>query len=259
MKVISFLNMKGGTGKTTTAQNFSYELYKRGYKVLMIDNDKQGNLSRAYDRYRNDGSAPAAKLLSGEWQQATELIRFTRFSTLDIIPSNMALMAATWMITAQEEESQIERFKRLIEDQKVKEYYDYIIIDNPPDIGLNVINALAVTDEVIVPVKIDEWSLEGLEILLDQIDEVRRFNNKIKVRGIVVTCFQRTPGEEAGIEWITEKSKKDARYNVLGKIRYSKKVSESTFMARPIYEYSPCCAMAQDYKKLVTQYTREGR
>ena len=125
-----------------------------------------------------------------------------------------------------------------------------------PDIGLNVVNALTVTDEVIVPVKIDEWALEGLDILADQIEDARQFNPALRLLGVLVTAYQNTDGEEAGREWLeTEKES----YSLLGVIRYSGKVAESTFLFKPIYEYSPCCGAAQDYKKFVTRYTGKAR
>ena len=73
-------------------------------------------------------------------------------------------------------------------------HYDYCIIDNPPDIGLNVINALAITDEVIVPVKLDNYALEGLDIVAEQIEDVRGFNPAIRLAGVLITSYQNTDG-----------------------------------------------------------------
>lgn len=263
MKVISILNLKGGVAKTFTTVNMAYELYRRGYKVLLLDNDKQGNLSKAYGRYDAESIAPVTKLLSGNWQKETELIQETDYEGIDIISSNMSLMGATWNLTEAETGNQIERYKQL-ETAKTEYYgdctiqgkYDYCIIDNPPDIGLNVINALAITDEVIVPVKIDEWALEGLDILAEQIEDARQFNPGLHLKGILITAYQNTDGEAAGKEWLETAP---GGYPVLGVIRYSKKVAESTFLFKPIYEYSPCCGAAQDYKKFVTQYTGRER
>ena len=256
MKVISLLNLKGGVAKTFTTVNMAYELHRRGYKVLLLDNDKQGNLSKAYGRYDAESVAPITKLLSGEWQAAAELIQRTDYEGIDIIPANMSLMGATWQLTTEETGNQIERYKRLAQLDAVGAYYDFCIIDNPPDIGLNVVNALTITDEVIVPVKIDEWALEGLDILADQIEDARQFNPALRLLGVLVTAYQNTDGEAAGREWLeTEKES----YSLLGVIRYSGKVAESTFLFKPIYEYSPCCGAAQDYKKFVTRYTGKAR
>ena len=255
MKVLNLLNLKGGVAKTFTAVNMAYELYRRGYKVLLLDNDKQGNLSKAYGRYDAESIAPITRLLSGEWTRVTELINHTDYAGVDIITANMSLFGATWNLTKAEDENQTERYKRLIQAVG-SNYYDYWIIDNPPDIGLNVVNALTITDEVIVPVKIDEWALEGLDILADQIEDAKQFNPALRLLGVLVTAYQTTDGEAAGREWLeTEKN----GYSLLGVIRYSGKVAESTFLFTPIYEYSPCCGAAQDYKKFVTRYTGKAR
>ena len=80
MKTISILNLKGGVAKTFTAANMAYELYRRGYKVLLLDNDKQGNLSKAYDRYDAESVAPITKLLSLQWNDADEIIQQTEYA-----------------------------------------------------------------------------------------------------------------------------------------------------------------------------------
>ncbi len=273
MRVISLLNLKGGVAKTFTAVNMAYELYRRGYHVLLLDNDKQGNLSKAYGRYNAEQIAPVTKLLSGNWEchgefiggcnklirmtdyGCNELIQATDYDRIDIISSNMSLFGATWNLTKEDGENQIWRYKKLMDLPAVNGCYDYCIIDNPPDVGLNVINALAVSDEVIIPVKIDEDALEGLDIVAEQIEEAKAFNDNLFIQGILVTVFQGTDGETAGLEWLKQESK----YDVLGVVRYSKKVSENSFMRKPIYEYSPCCGAAQDYKRFITDYTGMGR
>lgn len=255
MKTISILNLKGGVGKTFTAANMAYELYRRGYKVLLLDNDKQGNLSKAYGRYDAENIAPITKLLSLQWNDTDEIIQRTGYEGIDIVTANMSLFGATWNLTKAENENQIERYKDFIEWTAVDEYYDYCIIDNPPDIGLNVLNALAITDEVIVPVKPDNYALEGLDIVAGQIEDVKAFNPAIRLAGVLITAYQNTDGESAAVEWLEEQG----RYNVLGIIKYSKKVAENSFLRKPIYEHSPLCGAAQGYKKFVTAYTGKAR
>lgn len=250
MKTISILNLKGGVAKTFTAANMAYEFYRRGYKVLLLDNDKQGNLSKAYDRYDAEIIAPISKMLSREWKSPEEIIQRTEYEGIDIITANMSLFSATWNLAKEEKENQIDRYSACKLWQ-----YDYCIIDNPPDIGLNVANALAITDEIIVPVKLDNYALEGLDIVEEQIEDVKQYNSAIKLAGVLITSYQNTDGESAGLEWLQEQSK----YNILGIIKYSKKVAENSFLHKPIYEYSPCCGAAQGYKKFVTAYTGKAR
>ena len=262
MKTISILNLKGGVAKTFTAANMAYELYRRGYKVLLLDNDKQGNLSKAYGRYDAESIAPITRLLSGDWVHPDEIIQQTDYEGIDIVTANMSLFGATWNLTREESENQLSRYEQLGKS-KIEYYgdctvwgkYDYCIIDNPPDIGLNVLNALAITDEVIVPVKLDNYALEGLDIVAEQIEDVKEYNPAIKLAGVLITSYQNTDGESAGVEWLEEQGV----YNILGIVRYSKKVAENSFLRKPIYEYSPCCGAAQGYKKFVTAYTGKAR
>lgn len=109
MRVISVLNLKGGVAKTFTAANVAYELYRRGYRVLLIDNDKQGNLSKAYSRYDAENIAPVTKLLAGDWCNIDELIQHTDYEGIDIVTANMSLFGATWNLTKEDSENQIER------------------------------------------------------------------------------------------------------------------------------------------------------
>ena len=103
--------------------------------------------------------------------------------------------------------------------------------------------------------KIDEDALEGLDIVTEQIEDVKAINPLLSMRGVLVTVYQNTDGEAAGVEWLGQQGK----YDILGIIKYSKKVAENSFMRKPIYEYSPCCGAAQSYKKFVTAYTGKER
>lgn len=123
MRVISVLNLKGGVAKTFTAANVAYELYRRGYRVLLIDNDKQGNLSKAYSRYDAENIAPVTKLLAGDWCNVDELIQHTDYEGIDIVTANMSLFGATWNLTKEDSENQIERYKALVY-AKVQYYED---------------------------------------------------------------------------------------------------------------------------------------
>lgn len=256
MKVISIINLKGGVGKTYTSYNMAYELGKRGYKVLVLDNDKQGNVSKAFGCYEETGECNAAKALRGEYTHTTQLIKDCRYG-VDVIPSNMSLMGTVWEL-GKSNGDQIGGYEKMINapagnvegSQSIAQFYDYMIIDNPPDIAYNVIAALKITDEVIVPVKIDEWALEGLEIITEQIEEAKEINPNIKLLGCLVTMYRNNDANIAGTEWLEKKSK----VNVLGKIRYTDKAVESTFFNKPAYEYSCRCGAAQDYKKFVTSY-----
>ena len=274
MEIINFLNLKGGVAKTFSVVNTAYELWRRGYKVLILDNDKQGNLSKAYRRYDAEQTAPVTRLLCGNWEHPEELIQRTDYDGIDIVPSNMSLFGAVWNLLKNGDSDLLARYQRFMElvknsgekrtDSSTAGRYDYCLIDNPPDIGLHVINALAVADEVIVPVKIDEDALAGLDIVAEQIEDVKALNPSLTLSGVLITVYQNTDGEKAGLEWLRREyenpsSERCGKYPVLGMIRYSKKVAENSFLRKPIYEYSPCSGAAQDYKKSYDVKPSEGR
>ena len=267
MRTISLLNLKGGVAKSFSVVNIAYELWRRGSRVLVWDNDKQGNLSKAFGRYDADQIAPVSRILDGGWKNPEDMIQTTDYDGIDIITANMSLFGTAWNLVKEGEQDMTERYQRFMKagirgraDDSISERYDYCIIDNPPDIGINVVNALAVTDEVIVPVKIDENALEGLDVVAEQIEDAKALNPSLTLKGVLVTNYQNTDGESAGLEWLEREwedveSRHYRQYKILGRIRYSAKVAENSFVKKPIYEYSPCCAAAQDYKKFVSSYT----
>ena len=256
-RVISIINLKGGVGKTFTAANMAHILnFGHGKSVLLVDNDKQGNLSKLFSAYQDETESGAAKLLRGWYQDVNSLrVPLPGYPCMDIIPANMSLLQATNDLTREESEDQIERFRALAEAYPLEEGkpYDFIIIDNPPDLGLNVINALAVSDDVIVPTKVDAWALAGLDVIIEQVEQMKQLNSRLQFRGVLPTMWQNTDTNISGMEWLQEKG-----YKVFeSKIWYSAKAPESTFFCQPIVEYAPRSWTAIKYRKFVAEYLGE--
>ncbi len=249
MKTISLIKLKGGVGNTFTAIQIAYNLWLAGKKVLLIDNDKQGNLSKFYDVYSDTELSATAQLLGVSYPNLKELEKETQYKNLWIINANMSLLTATTDLTKTEASDQHLRFRRII-NQAEQMGYEYLIIDNPPDMGLNVINALMVTEDVIVPLKIDEWALEGLDIVIDQIENAKALNSKIRFAGTLITNYRKNDTNIAGVDWL-----KANNYRVFEtKIRYSDKATESIFFHKAVQEYSSRSSVAIDYKKFVKEY-----
>ncbi len=252
MRIISFINLKGGVGKTMTALEMGYILHHRyGQSILLVDNDKQGNLSQAMGKnYAKDRICGTARLLNG--QDVNKIMKFTGEPGMGVVNADMSLLTSTYQLMGKsgEKVGQFETLRNArAEDGRP---YDYVIIDNPPDMGINVINALMVTDDVIVPVKLDQWALDGLEIIKDQISECRERNPEIRLLGILVTMYRNSDANVAGVEWL-----RDQGYKMFAaKIRYSEKVAESTMMGKILEEYSPKSAAAVSYRRFVEEYRR---
>lgn len=265
MRVISIINLKGGVAKTTTTVNMAYLLAKAGYKVLIVDNDKQGNASKALNLYDPEDHDNIARVMLDPKVPLIDLAASTQYKNLDIVPANMDLLEANLRVIADVSRPQQTRIKKAIEKKSIErealpgveiinaaEEYDFIIFDNAPDINMSIINALVVSDDVIVPLEIDQYSFDGLDILLEQIDTIKEdFNPGINFRGCLITKYREREDVQAqGAAVLNNRCK---TFNT--KIRRTEqKPQESTFAKIPLVEYSVRCGAAQDYKKFVTEY-----
>lgn len=247
MKTIAIINMKGGCAKTTTTVNMAHILAKDYKKrVLLIDNDKQGNLSKACGAWSYDNPS-LADILTGA-AGITEVIQTTQIPLLNVIPANMHLLTANLMVIKDQDRQQATILKD--ELQEVAYAYDYCIVDCPPDINISVINALVAADEVIIPIKIDGYAFDGMDELEEQINNAKQLNPKLKFRGCLVTMFYNRDVCRQGEEWL-----QNQRYPVFKThIRRTEKADEVTFTNESLMEYSPRSGAARDYKAFVREY-----
>lgn len=247
MKTIAIINMKGGCAKTTTTVNMAHILAKDyGKKVLVIDNDKQGNLSKACGAWSYDKPS-LADILTGE-KSIREVLQVAAVDNMAVIPANMHLLTANLMVIKDEERDQATILSKELES--VAEVFDYCIIDCPPDINISVINALVAADEVIIPIKIDGYAFDGMEELEEQINNAKKLNPKLKFKGCLVTMFYNRDVCRQGEEWL-----QNQRYPVFKThIRRTEKADEVTFTNESLMEYSPRSGAARDYKAFVKEY-----
>lgn len=163
MSVISIINQKGGCGKTTTSVNLSAALSLRNKKVLLIDLDPQGHSALGFGIDSSENNKTIFNVLMGDINTKDTLINFNEH--IDIIPSNI-LLATTEQVLAGKDG----REKKLDEALKeIKNNYDFIIIDCPPNLGFLSINALVASDKAIVPIEPNRFGLHGVEKLAETI------------------------------------------------------------------------------------------
>lgn len=171
MRIVSFANLKGGVGKTTSALNFSIILANTyGYKVLLVDNDPQGNTSKFMNRHSYD-SKSMENILSGR-ENNVNVIKKTDNDKIDIITSNMNMDNACTLLLLNNDEEQHIKLRNAF--SQIEANYDYCVIDCQPGMGLNTINALVASDDVIIPVRIDRQAIDGVDEFKEFIDEIKK-------------------------------------------------------------------------------------
>jgi len=257
MKVISIINFKGGVAKTISAINISYALVVgHGARVLLIDNDKQGNTSKFFGLHSYE--APSlSDVLTVKGFDIRKAIFETPFEGLHVLPSNMNLIRANKEILLDVARPQQTRLKKALRQvcTGTKEYdnaesYDYVIIDNAPDLSMSAINALVACDDILIPIKVDQFAFDGLDQLLEQVEEIREFNEGIRIAGCFITMYAQNNVNVQGHQAI-----RDIGIPVFDTvIRKTVKVDETTFLGLPLLEYAKNCTAAQDYEALVAEY-----
>jgi chromosome partitioning protein len=191
-KVIAIANQKGGVGKTTTAVNLGVALGFSGKRVLLIDTDPQGSLTKSCKIDNADADALDVTLselmaneMTGEDKDYSLINKaIKQFENIDLIPANISLSGTeTALFNCMSRESVL---KRTIEPLKQK--YDYILIDCMPSLGMMTINALVAADSVIIPCEPSFLSVKGLDLLLHSISKVKRqINPSLKIDGVLLT------------------------------------------------------------------------
>lgn len=251
MRTISIINLKGGCAKTLSSVNIAHILsavHRR--KVLLIDNDKQGDASKLLNRhsYARPGTG---EILTDRGIDMAAVIQSTDYEGLDIVTANMNLLTATLEVILDQKRPQHSRFRRALE--QVEGRYDFCIIDNAPDINISTINALAASDDVLVPVTVDDFAIDGLKELVEQIDNTRQdLNPGLRFCGCFITQYDRANEADTQGEVYL---KGLAAYPLFAThIRRTLKMKPSTFVRKPILEYSSRCGAARDYKALVEEY-----
>lgn len=246
-RVIAIANQKGGVGKTTTSTNLSASLAELGKKVLVVDIDPQGNATSGLGIDKNNLENTLYELFVGECELEDCLIS-DALENLSVLPSNVNLSGAEIELIGVDKREYI--LKKNLE--KIRDDYDYIIIDCPPSLNILTVNALSAADSVLVPIQCEYYALEGLSQLVYTINLVKkRLNPNLTMEGVVFTMYDARTN--LSLE-VVENVKNNLKQNIYKTIiPRNIKLAEAPSRGMPINIYDPKSAGAESYKLLAEE------
>lgn len=255
MRVTAIINLKGGTGKSTTAINLAAVLSREhGKRVLLVDADSQCNTSEFFGADAKKGSVSTALRQCGTWKDAEtqllSLIQPTKLPGIDILAADDSLMDLDLSKAARGEAS-TECLARLA--LYARKRYDYLLIDCPPAFNAASAAALVAADDVVIPIKLDAFSLRGMGNLMRQIDNMRAINPKLRVSGLLPTMWYKSDTIRQ-----SEDTLRNAGFRVYAHIRRSNTVDTMTYQQQPLIISSPTSGAGRDYRSFAAQYILEG-
>ena len=248
-RVVTVINQKGGVGKTTTVINIAAQIALRGFRVLVIDSDSQGNCATGVGVDKSKVKNTTRDLILSP-ETAIDSRHATAVENLHIIVGDRSLIGLE-----QEMMRQLGREKRMKEAlQPLLAHYDLVLIDTPPSLGLVTINALVASDGVLVPVQTEYFALEGLALLSGTIREVRSLlNERLGVDGVLLTMHSQTllNKQVAGevLENFPDLVVKPA-------IRRNVRLAEAPSHGIPIHLHDPSSPGGKDYQDIATELQR---
>ena len=247
VKVIAIANQKGGVGKTTTAVNLAACLAQKGRKVLMLDEDPQGNATSGLGFDKRDIKKCVYDTLINDVPMKDVLLH-TDYENLDVIPATIQLAGAEIeLVSLMNREG---RLKNALE--RVKHDYDYVLIDCPPSLGLLTINALTAANSVLVPIQCEFYALEGVSQLMNTIKLVQRnLNPALKLEGVLMTMFDQRTNLSSDVVGEVRKYFNTKMYNTI--IPRNVRLSEAPSHGQPVIVYDPKSKGAQVYSELAQE------
>lgn len=254
-KIIAIANQKGGVGKTTTSINLAACLAELKKSVLVIDSDPQGNTSSGLGADKDNLDKTFYDLLLNNASFEEVKLEIDYFDKLHLLPSNIQLSGAEIEIFNRDDREYL--LKNILD--KIRENYDYIIIDCPPSLNMLTINALSASDTILVPLQCEYYALEGLSQLMYTIELVKqKLNPSLEIEGVVFTMFDaRTNLSLQVVEEVKQHLGKNVYRSIIPR---NVRLSEAPSHGKPINLYDPKSKGAEAYKLLAEEviYNKEG-
>ena len=253
MKVICIANQKGGVAKTATTAIMASALTKRGNKVLAVDMDPQGNLSKQVGA--EDNGRGVYSVLRGDIAIQDAIQHFERF---DILPTNILLAGLEGELVS--EIGRSFRLKNALKDSAVRDVYDYVLIDTPPSLGILTTNAIVAADYILIPTDADSDAISGIAQLGNTIQQARQYCNvDPKILGILFTKFDPRQNNSKDMMKVAMQAASALGTKVFNTyIRSAVIVKEAKSRELDLLTAAPDSTVAMDYMALADEIAKEG-
>ena len=251
-RIIAIANQKGGVGKTTTAINLSACLADKGKKVLAVDMDPQGNMNSGLGLDKESIEKTVYDMIIGE-SDIEEVLQKEAMENLDVLPTNIDLSAAEIELIDVENKEFIVRNSI----QKIRDNYDFVIIDCPPSLSMLTINAMTTADSVLVPIQCEYYALEGLSQLIHTVELVKdRLNPDLEIEGVVFTMYDaRTNLSLQVVENVKDNLQQNIYKTIIPR---NIRLAEAPSYGMPINQYDPKSAGSESYMRLADEVISKG-
>ena len=255
-KVIVFANQKGGVGKTTSCINIGAYIALAGKKVLLVDFDSQGNMSRGVGVSK--GKPTVYEFMYGN-AEVGDTVKHSTIPSLDVISADEDLAGATMELSNPQYEDVYKKRNFFLKEAlaPIRDSYDYILIDCPPSLGILTLNGLAAADCVLVPMQCEFFAMEGITQLMKTVKIVQGgINPELKLGGVFFTMYDSRTRLAQDVITQVKAYFKDFVFSTI--IPRNVRLSEAPSFGKPICLYEPRCIGAKSYEKLAGEVMSRG-